>query len=152
MIDFYGRFWPDYPGQPDPRYFPQQAPAMSARGQQPAQQQPEGTAMTPPMIHADIIQIESEKDKVIENTSVPIDKSQMFMTRDENLIAVKSATASGVEIVYYDRRPSVPEPPQFDPRVYPTRNEVAQYIEERLSSLQAGQSAPRSAEQKGASE
>lgn len=146
MIDIYGRFWPDYPGQPDPRYFPSPA---GTRGQ-PSMSQPSGMTMTPPTIHAEIIQIENEKE--VDDAVVPANSSQMFMTRDEKVIIVKSASANGAEVVTYDRRPPAPEPPKFDPRVYPTRDEVANYIEERLNSLQTAQSAPRSAAKKGAGE
>lgn len=145
MIDYYGRFWPDFPGQPDPRFFPpnQQQGAGQASKQAasaPAQQPVETVTM-------DIIPIEHEDE--IDHYIVQPGKTQMFATRDEKTIITVSRNANVLEKVYYDRRKPDVYTGGVDLRAYPTRDEVTAYVEERLSALQV---APRGAAKKGPAE
>ena len=98
--------------------------------QQPMQpQQPAPQAMTPPMIHADIIQVAGEA----EADAYPIaagSPPQMMMSRDESEIYIKTMLASGQhELTVYAKR--APAPAKSG---YVTREE----LEERLRTLAAG--------------
>ena len=102
--------------------------------QQPLQpqqmQQPTGQQLTPPTIHAEIIQVENETAAV--KFPVGAGQSQMLMTRDESAIFIKSALANGQEdIVVYQRQEPKPAKPEINLSDYVTRDE----FEKRLSAL-----------------
>lgn len=80
-------------------------------------QQPQ--QMTMPTIHADIIQVSGPED--VDRYSVGAGNSQMFITRDETTIFVKSGTANGFTLDVYDKRPPAQVP---DPQTYVTRAEL----------------------------
>lgn len=132
MIDALGNFYPDWPGQPDPR-LRQLAPAA----RQWPMPQPPVASMTPPTIHAEIIQVPSIDHAI--KTPVAAGSSQMFMTADELAIIVKTVnpSADGYSVEIYDRRPPAPPEPVFDPRNYMTRQETYALIDERTKGLQA---------------
>lgn len=75
--------------------------------------------MTMPTIHADIIQVGGPED--VDRYSVGAGNSQMFITRDEATIFIKSGTANGFTLDVYDKRPPVQAP---DPQTYVTRAEL----------------------------
>lgn len=149
MIDQYNRWFPDYPGQmpyQDPQYVarvnqgsPQTAPAQPAAPQQTRQ------TFTPPMIHADIIQVGNVAEA--EGYQMQPGASQMFITRDESQIVIREQHQGGYSLSVYDKRPPEPQKPPIDPSVYVTKDE----LEERLAQLVA-QKAPRSALNKEAKE
>ena len=93
--------------------------------QQQFQQAPQ---MTLPTIHADIIQVESEAeaDRYPMAANQP---PQMFMTRDESAIFIKTMLANNQhDLKVYPLRP--PAPP-VDLAAYVTRQE----LDERLAAL-----------------
>jgi hypothetical protein len=97
-----------------------------------APQQQQAQAMTPPTVHADIIQIASEQ----EGTTFPVaaGASQMMITKDESTIMVKTAFANGqTTLSIYDKRPPAPAEKPVDLSVYVTREE----LESRLAALTA---------------
>ena len=92
-------------------------------------QQPQ--AMTPPTIHADIIQVESEAeaDRYPMAANQP---PQMFMTRDETAIFIKTMLANNQhDLKVYPLRPPSPPAPPVDLKAYVTRQE----LDERLAEL-----------------
>lgn len=92
-------------------------------------QQPQ--AMTPPTIHADIIQVESEAeaDRYPMAANQP---PQMFMTRDETAIFIKTMLANNQhDLKVYPLRPPAPPAPPVDLKAYVTRQE----LDERLAAL-----------------
>lgn len=106
----------------DPRmYFPYQ---MYQPQYQQVQQQ-----MTPPTIHAEIVQVDGET--AAANYPVGAGMSQMMISKDESAIYVKTAGQNGVTLDVYDKRPPAPPAPAFDPAAYVTRKEfdalVAQF-------------------------
>ena len=97
-----------------------------------APQQQQAQTMTPPTVHADIIQIASEQ----EGTTFPVaaGASQMMITKDESTIMVKTAFANGqTTLAIYDKRPPAPAEKPVDLSVYVTREE----LESRLAALTA---------------
>lgn len=89
--------------------------------QQPQYQQPQ--MMTPPTIHAEIVQVDGEN--AVDAFPLAGGASQMMMARDDSFIAIKSMTANGqASIVYFDRRPAEPEKPPLDLSVYVRKDEL----------------------------
>lgn len=129
MIDAYGRWFPDYPGQQiyqDPQYIAKLNQQQSMpQNQQAAQSQ----SMTPPTIRADIIQI-AAPDEVDRYQQQP-GTSQMFITRDETCIIIREQGQSGYSLAHYDKRPPDPAKPTMDPSMYVTWDK----LEERLASF-----------------
>ena len=114
----YQQFYPQYTQQP--QYMQQFAQ------QQPQQQQ----MMTPPTIHADIIQMESEQ--AADNYPVAAGVSQMMIKKDETEIYVKTAFANGQSrLDVYVKRPAKPNKPVLDLEGYVTKDE----LENRLNAL-----------------
>lgn len=113
------------------------------QGAQPQQvQQPQ--AMTPPTIHADIIQVESEAeaDRYPMAANQP---PQMFMTRDEGAIYVKTMLSNNQhDLSAYIKRPPAPHVPPVDLGAYVTRQE----LDERLAALLTPTQTPKRAAKK----
>lgn len=126
MVDPFGRWFPDYPGQQpfmDPQFarIHGQQPAQTAQQSVTQPQQPAAAAtMTPPTIHAEIIQVSSGEQGEKEVAQYPIGagQSQMFMARDDSTIFIKTATANGYTLDIFDKRPPAPQPAPFDPSEY----------------------------------
>ena len=94
-----------------PMYQPQMA-------QQVQQTQPQ--MMTPPTIHAEIVQVDGEEAAA----AYPVGAGASF---------VKTAGANGATLDVFVKRPPAPPAPAFDPTLYVTREEM----EARLASLTA---------------
>lgn len=108
-----GVFYPDYPGQPDPR--------MGGWSGNPA--------ATPRTRYIELIPIDSEA-QVPENVmlaNLPL----IYVTKDEKTVIIKSAGNGGTDTAVYDRRPPAPK---FDPAQYPTMEQVAAMIDERMAT------------------
>ncbi len=139
----YNQMYPQgYPGAQMPMYG-QQMPNNGYMGgafqngntqpAQPAQQQP-AQMMTPPTIRAEIIQIEDEA--AVDRFPLAAGASQMFMTRAEDKIIIKTMGQDGsLPLVIYDKRPPAPPAPKFDPAEYVRRDEADKLIMERVETL-----------------
>ena len=83
--------------------------------------------MTPPTIHAEIVQVESEQ--AAASYPVGAGASQMMIARDESAIYVKTASANGQYVLtVFDKRPPAPPEPVFDPGDYVRRDEIETLI------------------------
>lgn len=131
MIDQFGRWYPDYPGQQtwqDPAY-------MRAYGQnQPAQQaQQSQQSLTPPTIRAEIVQVDTLD--AIDRFPMAAGTSQMFMTKDEQNIVVRSMYANGQHNDdVYDKRPPAPPAPTLNPADYVRKDELQALIADALQA------------------
>jgi hypothetical protein len=138
----YNQMYPQgYPGAQMPVYG-QQMPNNGYMGgtfqngntqsvQQPQQPAP---VMTPPTIRAEIIQIEDEA--AVDRFPLAAGASQMFMTRAEDKIIIKTMGQDGsLPLVIYDKRPPAPPAPKFDPAEYVRRDEADKLIMERVETL-----------------
>lgn len=144
MVDMYNRWVPDYPGQtpqadraymtavqrgifptintPPPAYAP--APMAGAPAPQP---QP----VSPPTIHADLIQITdiSEVDKYTAHVGAPLG----FITQSEDKIIFKTAGPDGpVPLTVYIKQPSQPEKQAFNPVDYVRKDEIKGLVNEAI--------------------
>lgn len=114
--------------------FQQQYGGYQNTNSQPQQASPQ--MMTPPTIHAEIVQIADRNEAV--NFPVGAGQAQMMIARDDSAIFVKTAFANGQSnLVEYVKKAPEPQTPPAD---YVTREE----FERRLAEL----SAPRAAERK----
>lgn len=116
-------YQPYYPQQ---QYMPQQQMQMA----QQAQAQPQAQAMTPPTIHAEIVQVDNEQ--VAESYPLSAGMSQMMIAKDDSAIFVKTMYANGqYNLDVFAKRPNKPKQPDFNPNLYITRDE----FESRLKAL-----------------
>ena len=114
-------------------YQPQyQAPYGGFQGGNNQMQQQAQTApqmMTPPTIHAEIVQIADRNEAL--NFPVGAGQAQMMITRDDSTIFVKSAFANGQSsLVEYVKKEPEPQKPPAD---YITREE----FEKRLAEIES---------------
>ena len=94
---------------------------------QPQQQQASPQMMTPPTIHAEIVQIADRNEAA--NFPVGAGQAQMMITRDDSSIFVKSAFANGQSsLTEYVKKAPEPQKPVDD---FITREE----FERRLAEL-----------------
>lgn len=134
MVDQFGRWYPDYPGQQpyqDPAYMRAMGQPMhpNAAGNAPAQSQ----QMTPPTIHAEIVQVENLAS--IDRYPMGAGTSQMFITKDEQNIVVRSMYANGQHSdVIYDQRPPAPPAPTLNPDEYVRKDELGAIIAQTIQA------------------
>lgn len=160
----YGQMYPQgYPGQQMPVYAPQMPSngymggAFQNGNNQPVQQPQQQPAqmMTPPTIRAEIIQVDDDGwENYVDRFPVAGGASQMFMTRSEGKIIIKSAGQTGtLPLTIYDKRPPEPPAPAFDPAEYVRRDEADKLIMERVETLvSAALTAQKASQRKQAQE
>lgn len=143
MIDAYGRWFPDYPGQQiyqDPQYIAKMQQQTVPQQVQQAQQAQQHQAQTmTPYIDARMLQVPSVD--VAEAYQMAPGASQMFYTEDRNTLIIKEQGQTGYNLMIYDRRPPEPKAPTIDPARFVTRDE----FEQRLAAFSAPISAPANA-------
>lgn len=152
----YGQMYPQgYPGQQMPVYAPQMpnngymGNSFQNGNTQPVQQpqQQPTQMMTPPTIRAEIIQIEDEA--AVDRFPLAAGASQMFMTRAEDAIIIKTMGQDGpMPLTIYDKRPPAPPAPKFDPAEYVRRDEADKLIMERVETLVSAALAAQKASQR----
>lgn len=97
-------------------------------------------SLTPPTIHAEIIQVDSEA--AVDTQPQAAGTSQMYMTRDDAAIIVKTQYANGgFDKVVYDRRPPAPPAPVFVPEEYVRKDEIGQIVAAALAGLKKEETA-----------
>lgn len=112
-----------------PMSYQQCYPQQQVGFQQPMNipQQAQQQMMTPPTIHAEIVQVSNKSEAM--NFPVGAGQAQMMMAKDDSAIFIKTAFANGQSnIVEYVRKVPDPETPSAD---YVTREE----FERRLAEL-----------------
>ena len=94
----------------------------------PYQQQMSSNPMTPPTIHAEIVQVDGEEGA--NAYPVGAGSSQMMIARDDSAIFVKTASSNGqYTLEVFQKRPAK-QKPQFDPDEYVRKDEIASIIDE----------------------
>ena len=153
MVDSFGNWYPDYPGQQphqDPAYiriFNQRQ--NSPQSQPQPQQQPQQQMMTPPTIRAEIVQVDSMA--AIDRFPMAAGTSQMFMTKDEQNIVVRSMYANGQHSDdIYDKRPPEPPAPTLNPADYVRKDELSALIAAVIQSQTAQKRPTKKEETNGA--
>lgn len=141
----YQQMYPTLYQQPQIPLYAPQMPQTGYQGQnvQPTQmptanQQP-AQMLTPPTIRAEIVQIEDEA--AVDKFPLGAGQSQMFITRAEDKIIIKTMGANGpMPLDVYEKRPPAPPAPVFDPGEYVRKDE----LEGRINAvLEAYRPAPQ---------
>ena len=137
MVDQFGRWYPDYPGQQpyqDPQYV--RAVGQPVPGHQPGQTQnaAQGAAqdMTP-TISMQMKQVDSLD--AINRLPLAAGTTGAYMTKDEKNIVFRTMYANGEHSDrIYDERPPAPPAPKFDPAEYVRKDEMEQLVKDALAA------------------
>ena len=136
MINQFGQFVPDYPGQQyyqDPAYMRY----MTQHQQQPMQAQ-QANQQNSRMVEV----VPADTEKAAEEFPVAAGATQMIIGRDDSFIAVKAVSVTGqVTFDIYDKRPPAPPVQPLNPEDYVRRDEIGQMI---TAAIQAAQKTRRS--------
>ena len=92
--------------------------------------------MTPPTIHAEIVQVDGEQAAAAY--PVGAGASQMMIARDDSAIYIKTATANGFTLDVYEKRVKSPENAVFDPAEYVRRDEVETLVAAAIAAQKRG--------------
>ena len=126
MINQYGQFVPDYPGQQyyqDPNY-------MRYIGQHPQMQQ-QAAAQQSQSRMVEIVPAESVK--AAEEFPVGAGQTKLIAGSDDSFLAVKSVSMTGqVTIDIYDKRPPAKPEPPVNMADYVRKDEIAALIAEAI--------------------
>lgn len=135
MLDSYGRWYPDYPGQQ-----PFQDPAYMRAVGQPVNGHQVGTQMSQanqqdmtPTIRTEIKQVPSIED--ISKVPPAPGTTGAYMTKDEKIIVFRSMYANGEYTdKIYDERPPAPPAPKFDPSEFVRHDEMEKVVQDALAA------------------
>lgn len=134
MVDQYGRWYPDYPGQQpyqDPAYM--QRIGLQTPGNQNAQMVNANQQDLLPTIRTEIKQVENVD--AISKTAPAPGTTGVYMTKDEKMIIFRSMYANGEYTDrIYDERPPEPPAPKFDPSEYVRKDEMDRLVKEALAA------------------
>ena len=134
MINQFGQFIPDYPGQQyyqDPVYMRYMAQQHQPQVQQQQQQNSRMVEVVP-----------AASEKAAEEFPVAAGATQMIIGSDDSFVAVKSVSVTGqVTFDIYDKRPPAPPAPTLNPADYVRKDELEALISEALQA----RTAPRKA-------
>ena len=135
MVDQYGRWYPDYPGQQpsqDPAYLRAVGQPVPGHTQQPG---PAPQQNMTPVIRTEMQQIKNMAD--IDNIPIGAGETRMFMTADEKNIVIRSVYANGQHSDrIYDERPPEPPAPKFDPSEYVRKDELEKLLANAVATRQ----------------
>jgi len=142
VINQFGQFVPDYPGQQyyqDPAYMRY----MTQHQQQPMQAQ-QANQQSSRMVEV----VPAETEKAAEEFPVAAGATQMIIGRDDSFIAVKAVSVTGqVTFDIYDKRPPAPPVQPLNPEDYVRRDEIGQMIAAAIQSAQKTRRSTKEAEE-----
>lgn len=134
MVNQYGQFIPDFPGQQpfqDPaymRYISQQQ--HQYQGQQYQQQNAQQAQQQPASRMTEVFAAANEK--YVLEFPVAAGTTALFVATDDSFTAIKEASVTGqVTVQFYDKRPPAPPEKPVDLTLFVTREE----LEQRLAAL-----------------
>ena len=142
MINQFGQFIPDYPGQQyyqDPAYMRY----MTQHQQQPMQAQ-QANQQNSRMVEV----VPAASEKAAEEFPVAAGATQMIIGSDDSFIAVKAVSVTGqVTFDIYDKRPPAPPVQPLNPEDYVRRDEIGQMIAAAIQSAQKTRRSTKEAEE-----
>jgi len=131
MIDQYGNWYQDYPGQQpyqDPAYirvYGQRQPVQQA-AQHP--QQPQGNAQTVEVLPAD-------SERFVLDFPVGNGQTKLFISKSDTFVGIKSVSMAGeVSVDFFDKRPPAPPAPTLNPADYVRKDELSALIAEAIKA------------------
>lgn len=89
-------------------------------------------AMTPPTIHAEIVQVDG--DQAAEAYPVRVGATQMMMARDDSAIYIKTGLPNGYQLDVYQKKPQTQAKQGFNPDDYVRRDEIDSLVEACMSA------------------
>lgn len=128
MLDQYGNWYQDYPGQQpfqDPAY-------VRAYGQrqpvQQAAQQPQSNAQTVEVLPAD-------NERFVLDFPVGNGQTKLFISKSDTFVGIKSVSMAGeVSVDFFDKRPPAPPAPTLNPADYVRKDELSALIAEAIKA------------------
>ena len=133
MINQFGQFIPDYPGQQyyqDPAYM-----RYMAQHQPQTQVAPQANQQNSRMVEV----VPAVSEKAAEEFPVAAGATQMIIGSDDSFVAVKSVSVTGqVTFDIYDKRPPAPPVQPLNPADYVRKDEVAALIADALKAAKTG--------------
>lgn len=119
--------------QPAQIYYPQPMQQQYSQSQQQTQPQ---QMMTPPTIHAEIVQVDNEQ--AAESYPLSAGSSQMMIARDDSAIYVKTMYPNGqYKLDVFLKRPEAPRNASNGSDIYVTRDEFEKRLQEILERTKA---------------
>lgn len=137
MLDRFGNWIPDYPGQQpwqDKQFMDFIDRQRGNQSQAPAQ------VMTSPTIKAEIIQINDPAE--VDRYRMQPGDTQIFVTRAEDLFIVREQGQAGYNLKMYPLQPPEPPKPPINPDNFVTREEFNAW---RAQLMGKGDASPLSA-------
>jgi len=135
MINQFGQFIPDYPGQQyyqDPAYMRYMAQQHQVQGTQMSSANQQQSSRMVEVVPA-------ASEKAAEEFPVAAGATQMIIGSDDSFVAVKSVSVTGqVTFDIYDKRPPAPPVQPLNPADYVRRDEVAALIADALKTAKTG--------------
>ena len=129
MLDQYGNWYQDYPGQQpfqDPAYV--RAYGTRQPVQQTAQQQPQSSAQTVEVLPAD-------NERFVLDFPVGNGQTKLFISKSDTFVGIKSVSMAGeVSVDFFDKRPPAPPAPTMNPADYVRKDELSALIAEAIKA------------------
>lgn len=129
MLDQYGNWYQDYPGQQpfqDPAYI--RAYGTRQPVQQTAQQQPQGNSQTVEVLPAD-------NERFVLDFPVGNGQTKLFISKSDTFVGIKSVSMTGeVSVDFFDKRPPAPPAPTMNPADYVRKDELSALIAEAIKA------------------
>ena len=137
MVNQYGQFVPDYPGQQyyqDPNY-------MRFMAQHQQAQQPQQNSRMVEVVPAESL-------RAAEEFPVGAGQTRIILANDDSFVCVKAVDMTGaVSMTVFDRRPPEKKPEPLNPQDYVRRDEIQGMIAEAIRESRAGRRAAKEAEE-----
>lgn len=137
MINQFGQFMPDYPGQQywqDPAYMRYIGQQQHQQPMMQQAQQVQGTQMSSAnQANSRMVEVvPASSEQAAKEFPVPAGATQMIIGSDDSFIAVKAVSMTGqITFDIYDKRPPAPPEKPVDLGAFVTRDE----LEKRLAEL-----------------
>ena len=129
MLDQYGNWYQDYPGQQpfqDPAYV--RAYGQRQPVQQAPQQQPQGNAQTVEVLPAD-------NERFVLDFPIGNGQTKLFIAKSDTFVGIKSVSMAGeVSIDFFDKRPPAPPVPTLNPADYVRKDELSALIADAIKA------------------
>ena len=127
MIDQYGNWYADFPGQ-QPYQDPAYVRAYNQRQQIQQTQQLQSNAQTVEVLPAD-------NERFVLDFPVGNGQTKLFISKSDTFVGIKSVSMAGeVSVDFFDKRPPAPPAPTMNPADYVRKDELSALIAEAIKA------------------
>lgn len=124
MIDHYGNWYPDYPGQQ-----PSQDPAFVRAYNQRQQMQQQAQQPQPQNVPQTVEVLPADNERFVLDFPVGNGQTKLFISKADTFVGIKSASVAGeVTVDFFDKRPPAPPVPALNPADYVRKDELTGLI------------------------